>query len=351
MGEVARVLPEISDYFSARRGEKPFLAKEGKKSPLIAVAAPELGYYPFIAINQCDLRIVHVEVDSIDVSGEHLLEPAFDIQTYDDFNIPWPNYAVISSGHRFHAFWILERSLPKSATFRSMSYFHDVRAKLIYALGGDPACNIAGAVRNPFCTKAKVREFSRRPHRLADLNLGIKVNAKTYEKYRSLYQPGVRNCSTFTAALGYYREHQGLVEFEELVTWIKTFQGLYPGVEPLPYVEVRSIAASIVKNGQRYRVRANRNYGRMNLAPVDYSDMDEEERLAMIRSRQSTGAAFVHDQRRQGTIDRMVCAWEALTREGVAPTQKAVSTRAGISLRTAKTYWRTPSFMTRANSS
>lgn len=351
MGEAARVLPDIFEYFSARRGEKPFLAKKVKYDPLVSVAAPELGAYPYIAINQRDFRIVHVEVDSIDVSGDSLLEPAFDIQTYDEFSIPWPNYAVISSGHRFHAFWILERSLPKSATFRSISYFHDVRAKLIYALGGDPACNIAGAVRNPFCTKAKVREFSRKPHRLADLNLDIKVSAKTYEAYRSLYQPGARNCATFKAALGFYREHQGRIGFDELVAWIKTFQGLYPGVDPLSYVEVRSIAASIIRNGQRYRTRANRNYGRMNLAPVDYSDMDEEERLAMIRSRQSTGAAFVHDQRRQSTIDKMTAAWEAITREGQVPTQKAVSERAAVSLRTVKTYWRNPSFTARVSTS
>lgn len=351
MGEAAQVLPELSNYFSARRGEKPFLAKKVKYDPLVSVAAPELGEYPFIAINQRSLRIVHVEVDSIDVSGEPLLEPAFDIQTYDEFNIPWPNFAVISSGHRFHAFWILERSLPRSATFCSMSYFHDVRAKLICALGGDPACNISGAVRNPFCTKAKVCEFTRKPHRLADLNLDIKVSAKTYEKYRSLYQSGSRNCATFTAALGFYREHQGRVEFEELVTWIKTFQGLYPGVDPLSHIEVRSIAASIVKNGDRYRSRANRNYGRMGLQAVDYSEMDKEERLSMIRSRQSAGAAWVHDQRRRGTIDAMVAAWEAVTREEQVPTQKTVAEKAGISLRTVKTYWRNTSFAARVSTS
>lgn len=351
MGEAARVLPELSDCFSARRGEKPFLAKKGKRDSLSYVAAPELEHYPYIAINQRDFRIVHVDVDSIDVSGEPLLEPAFDIQTYDDLNIPWPNFTVISSGHRFHAFWVLERSIPRSATFRSISYFHDVRTKLIYSLGGDPACNVAGAVRNPFFAKANVRELSRKPYRLADLNLDIKVDAKTYETYRSLYQQGTRNCATFRAALGFYKEHHGQVEFDELVTWIQTFQGLYPGVDPLPLSEVRWIAGSVVKNGWRYRTRADRNYGIMGFSPLDCSGMEEKERLDAIRTRQKIGAAFVHNLRRQGTIDKMTAAWGAITGEGQVPTQKAVAERAGVSLRTVKTYWRNPSFTARVSTS
>ena len=339
MGEAASALHhELGSFLATRDG---FLAKQAKNDPLSSVTADDLAAFPFLAINQRAFSIVHVEVDDVSVYGGCMIEPAFDVDTFESLNIPLPNYSVISSGHKFHAFWLMERSLPKAASYKSLAYYHDVRAKLVYALGGDRCCNIAGAVRNPFYKKAEARQLASRPYRLGDLNLSdVKVDARSFAAFRAEYAPGSRNCSVFQALLRYAQARGGQVGFDDLVAQAQTFMALTPDVEALPVTEVRSIASSVARNSWRYRARAVRNYGAMSLPPVDYEPLEREERVAVIRSRQAQGASYVNEKRRAGTMSRLVSARDELLRDGQRITQAAVAERSGLSLATVKRGWK-----------
>ena len=134
------------------------------------------------------------------------------------------------------------------------------------------------------------------------------------------------------------RKQAGDVTMDDLLAKAQTFMALHP-VEPLPITEVKHIASSIVRNGARYKTRAVRNYGAMTLAPVDYSALEADERLAVIRERQAIGARFVNSKRKAGTMARLAIARDELVREGGKVTQKAVAAKAGVSIRSVKVYW------------
>lgn len=339
----------LVEYFGTNRKQMPFLVKTEKQGVLTYAPLSELHKFQFIAINQRKLNIVHIEVDDTTVSDGCIIEPAFDQNTYEEHGIPLPNFAVISSGHKFHCFWLLKNPLPKQATFESLSFFHDVRRKMLHVLGGDPACNISGAVRNPFYKGTDARSFSDNARKLSELNLPIRLDARIYTEFFTTFQEGSRNNAAFQAGLNYFKRTPG-ISFEHLFQWLETLQSLYPNVKPLPYTELRSIAVSIFNHGGRYKTRDTRNYGRMNLPKEDYSDKDCGERVAIIRGRQAAGAQFTNKMQREKTLTRMACAWEELLREGRKPTQKLVSERADVCLRTVKTYWRDEAFRARITS-
>jgi len=326
-------------YSFASRSGGMFLAKESKRGALVQTDANGLGNFPFLAINQRSFAVVHVEVDDVAVDAGCIIEPAFDVETFYSLDIPPPNYSVMSSGHRFHAFWLLGRSLPKAASYASLAFYHDVRAKLVHSLGGDRCCNIAGAVRNPFFHGAKARQLATRPYSLSELNMpGVKVDARAFAAFRATYAPGSRNTALFNALLRFQKDSGGAATAADMEAQAGTFMALHPDVPALPMTEVRSIVSSLVRNGARYGTRAVRRYGAMNLGTVDYSALERDERLAVIRDRQSQGARFVNDMQRAAMLAKLSAAADELAREGVRATQAAVAARAGVSLRSVKTY-------------
>ena len=208
MGEPAFAVTDKGvESFIAHGPSGTFLAKAEKDDWLLSVAADDLPDFQFIAINQRNFGIIHVDVDNISVCKDCIIEPAFDTETFESVGLPVPTYSVISNGHRFHAFWLLERSLPLSASFKSLSFYHDIRAKIVFALGADRCCNIAGAVRNPFYKDAKVRRLASRPYRLGELNLpDVKIDARAFAAFRAEYAPGSRNSALFQALLRHAKE-------------------------------------------------------------------------------------------------------------------------------------------------
>jgi len=332
----------VSKYFETEEYRNVFKVKNIKYDPLITIDQSKIEDYPFIAINQKSYNMLHVDVDDNGTISAPLLPPAFDLATYDEFGIPLPNFAVVTSGNRFHAFWLLANPLSYTATHRSMALFHDIRLKIIGALNGDPACNTSGAVRNPFYMKANVRVMSTKLYSLSDLNIHFRISSKIYDPYFREYGVGSRNNATFKAGLAHYIRSNRSLSIEALFLWMKGFQSLISDVPHLCDAEVHYIARSIVRNGYRYKARDPRNYGAMKLQPVNYSGLNTEERQAIIRERQSTGAGYTHKKRQEGTATRIICAIEELRREGIKVTQKNITEKSGISLRTVKSYWNRP---------
>lgn len=333
MGQTAQAIEwfsKCSDVFSA---DNTFHVKREKAEPLKAVRPSEVFEYPFIEINAPSYSVVHIDVDRVDCDDYPLFEPAFDIATFDYFDIPYPNYSVLTSDHRFHAFWLLERSLPFGASPSSLQFFSDVRQKIVHALDADPACNIRGAVRNPFYKEAQARSFTSNRYDLAGLNPKIEIPARGFRNNAHRYVEGNRNRTTFDVVLRYFKDSGHRAGLDELFQYAKTFQSLCED-KPLPDAENKTIAKSVGKNGHRYKVRANYNYGAMNLPDIGWSDMSEEERAAEIVRRQRAGAYWMHGKRKEKTRARLQGAVEDLQVAGVKVTQRAVSAQSGCSIKT-----------------
>lgn len=314
------------------------LVKANKCDILKSVHTSQVEEYPYIAINQRNFSIIHIDVDEVELPNGSIIEPAFDPQTFLKAKVPLPNCTVISSDHRYHAFWFLERSLPLHPSYKSINFYNDVRRKLVIMMKADPNCNVCGAVRSPYYKNGLVKFFTDKRMDLYSLNINIRLPRRLSMNYSQDYGMGSRNCTTFKAALQYHKSTN--CTYEQLVAWIQSFQQGFPQVTPLPMPEQQSIAASIIRNGLCYRGRAVRNYGKMGLPMVDYSQMYREERLVMIRERQSLGADFTNQIRRNNTIQKIMTAREEILKQGLAPTQKRVSEKTGLALSTIGIYWK-----------
>jgi hypothetical protein len=346
MGLAARKyewLAEHCDHFLTKDNLVPVKAE--KTDPVQFVNPSESVHFPFLAINQSAYNVVHIDIDRVECDQYPLFEPAFDVAIYDELDIPWPTYTVPTTRHRFHAFWLLERSLPFEASPKSLQFFHDIRQKLNHVLGGDYSCNIRGAVRNPFYIKAEARSFSPQLRCLKEINpVRVQIPARTYQNNAHQYAIGNRNRTTFNVALRYFHDSNFQATFDELLSYAVRFQDLCQAdrqVEPLPLAENKSIASSVRRNGHRYKVRGDYNYGAMQLPEVDWSSLSDGERQEEIRRRQQMAAEWVHDKRKDKTQAKLKAAIQQLKQDGQKVSQRAVAERAGCSLQTANRHWPT----------
>lgn len=332
---------EIPDHFKTNHGGRSFFVKQNKTSALTPVHEDEVHQYQFIAINKLYKSIVHIDVDDEGDISAPLMPPAFDLETYDQHNIPLPNYAVVSSGNRFHAFWLLKDPLPPSASQKSIAFFYDVRSKLNLVLQGDTSCNLAGAVRNPFYAEAKMMMMSRSLYTLNDINIDTKTmrDPTNQASYGSEYMIGNRNSTLFKYGLRLHAQNEKNLSFETLVRGIMSFQRLFPDIPELPQPEVNAIAKSILHNSSRYRTRALRNYGKMKMEQINYDGLTKAERKALISKRQSEGAYFTHCEQKSKTIESMYIAFKHISESEEKPTQHKVAKLARLSIRTVATYW------------
>lgn len=331
-------LTEFKDVFSDEKTGRAQV-REYKESPPEWVPVDKVFRFPFISINLPNYQVVQIDVDEPDCDADPIIPPAFDLAPYHWLDIPPPNFTVVSSGQRFHAFWLLERSLPFKASPTSLQFFHDVRQKLAHALGGDVSCNVRGSARNPFYRKAHARCFSKERNHLREVNpRHITIPARTYRNQAHKYVEGNRNRVTFNVVLRRYKELGEKASTAELFEYARRFQG-HCDAEALPDSENWSIASSVRRNGHKYRVSADRNYGAMGLEAPDWGGMSPEERRVEIRRRQSMGAYWMHDKRKERTKARLELAIQELQREGQKITQRAVAERSGCSTQTINAYW------------
>ena len=339
MPEAAREwLGDFQDVFCDPRTGKAQV-KEHKQAAPQWVSLDELPYYPFVSINRDSYQVVHLDVDDPGCGPDPIIPPFCDIGPYDWHEVPFPNWTIESSSLRYHAIWVLERSLPFSASCKSLHFFHDSRLKLAYAFGGDPSCSPRPALRNPLYEKARSQCFTRERRTLSEITpRHIKIPARTFRNYAHRYEQDNRNNCTFWVLLRRYKEYGEKMSREELFNYAKRFQAQCRA-DPLPDSENWQIAKSVRRNGHKYRVSADRRYGAMGLDPAPWDEMSEVERVEEIRRRQSMGAQWVHDQRKSKTRTKLEVAVQELQREGQKVTQRAVAARSGCALQTVSSHW------------
>lgn len=318
------------------------LVKAAKDDVVYRVPSERVARFPYIGLNPGPYAWVHVDVDL-----QRLPEPApgetpalalrrvaFDTAVYDELNLPHPVFAVLS-GISYHLFWPLACPLPSEPTKESLRYLHDVRRRLVRALGGDRACGAQNIVaKNPFFPGNIAVRYASGTCTLADLRLEASpLDAPIWKAVE--YIDGMRNCASFRAALAYYHKQDGVSE-DELVSRLEVFQAGATD-EPLSNPENEEIAKSIAKNGWRYKTRDERNYGAMGLPSLKGSGLPPEEMLAEIRSHQAAGGRYSAGLRAKECAAAIAGALDALSAAGRKVTGKAIAEEAGVDVRTV---WR-----------
>lgn len=317
------------------------LVKAAKDASVNRVPSAQVTEYPYIVLNPGPYAWMHIDIDLQrlpepgpgETSALALRRVAFDPAVYDDLNLPPPAFAVLS-GKSYHLFWPLECPLPPRPAPDSLRYFHDVRRRLVRALGGDRACGVQFiAAKNPFFPGHDAVRYASGPCTLADLRL--EPAPEDAPLWRTLeYAEGMRNCASFRAALAYFHAQGGVSE-EDLVSWLEAFQtGTPDGALSRP--ENKDIAKSIVKNGWRYKTRDARNYGAMGMPSLKGAGLPPEQMRAEIRTRQSQGGRYSADLRAKKCAAAIAGALDALASAGRKVTGKAIAEEAGVDVRTVR---------------
>lgn len=311
--------------------------KTAKSDPAEYVPSARVAEFPYIVINSGRLNWVHIDVDLPPgltvVDGETtqlmLQRIAFDPAPYDELNIPYPAFSVLSR-RSFHLAWPLLRSLPHEPSVRAWNFYRNARCKLALALGGDLACpSNSVSMKNPFHDRHFVQQYPTSPCRLGDLVVDGILPARAAFLEEISYETGQRNLATFRKALEYSQAHP-TASYEQLLDFIERFQANQTD-PPLPRSENQGIAASIVRN-RHYRVRAQRDYGAMGLHTLRGTGLPPEQMLAAIRQRQSEGAKFScarRASRKKAALQRAIAELES---EHTRITGQLLACRAGVSL-------------------
>lgn len=339
MGISTQYFDEFKTHFEIRPGH--VFVKPAKDEPAFCVPSAEVAAYPYIILNPGMLCWVHVDIDlpkmPRPVDGETqalaLQRTAFDPAPYGALNIPLPAFAVLS-GKSFHLLWPLLRPLPPHPSPVSRRYYHDVRRNLMRALGGDIACGVhmIGA-KNPFFVRHTAVKYPSGPCTLEALRL--EAAPQDVPHWRQLdYDTGQRNCASFRAALAYFHRVGGASE-DELAAFLADYQA-GANTPPLPVEENWDIAKSIVRNGDIYKSRADRNYGVMGLPTLKGTDLPAEERRAAIRQRQGEGGRYSAEQRAAECRRIIADALAALVAEGRKVTGEVIARAAGVDVRTVR---------------
>jgi hypothetical protein len=293
----------------------------------------------FLFLNEKRYDILAVDVDDVEdmEEVEAGYEPGLDPATFTD--VPMPNYSVCSGRGHYQAMWILQDPLPPRPSPKSVEFLSDVRDGLNMALNGDFAFNMRGAARNPFCTDYKARRWHGGRYSLEELNLGNPLFKQVRTaKHTSDYQEGNRNRATFLFALSLAKQDP-TISMESLLIQVEFWQQAHAPEKPLSRSENAAVVKSALRNGYRYKIRADFNYGAMNLPALNWAEMTEQQRKDEIHKRQRQGALWVAEQKTATTTDKILKAVLELEAEGLHPTQAKIAEKSGLSLRTVKTYW------------
>jgi hypothetical protein len=332
-------LEEFGDVFCNRDGKAQ--AREHKQDVPRSVSLEELPYFPFVTFNRDAYQVLGVDVDYIGPSDQAPIIPPFaDIDFYERYGIPWPNLTVQTThAPNFQAFWFLKEPLPLYPSPDSGKFFRDVHLRIIYALAGDPSCNVRGNYRNATFLDAQARCFSRERRTLSELNpQHISIPGSRFHALKQQYYEGNRNNCTFHELLRRYKELGGKVSAEDLLAYAKRCQDLWDD-KPLDDKENLEIAKSVVRNGWKYEPFAVRNYGAMNLDPAPWHKMSPEECEAEVRRRRGLGGYYASEKRKQHTRERLLVAVDKLRQEGRKVTQRAVAARSGCAIQTVNSHW------------
>lgn len=354
MGIPLKQFGEFRGYFEIRPGH--VFVKRAKDEAAICTPSANVAEFPYIMLNPGMLCWVHIDIDLPKMprpfDGETqelaLQRTAFDIAPYDALNIPPPAFTVLS-GKSFHLLWPLMRPFPPHPSLESLRFYLDVRRYLMRALGGDIACgvNMIGA-KNPFFTGHMAVNYPTGPCTLEALRIDATPQDMPHW-HRLEYETGQRNCASFRAGLAFFHRLGG-ASVDEVLEFLIEFQA-GSNAPALDLGENKDIAKSIVFKGERYKSRADRNYGAMGLPSLKGTGMPPEQLRSAIRERQGEGGRYAAEQRAAESRRIIGEAIKALESAGQKVTGETVARVADINIRTVRrhlvirdgqTWWKDP---------
>ena len=293
--------------------------------------------HPFITVNKYRISVMAIDCDNAPVKNGY--SKGLDPETYTSIGLPLPN-AVVQTRRGYQAYWFLKKPIHKQHR-KACDYYRELRLRIIAKLGADQACNVCGSMRNPFYIgqEHKAAFFHNAGTELCDFD--IFERAPRYSKYNPVtYEVGQRNKATFKYALNLFKESAHTLSLSDLFSkvdlWVKS-----RNCDSLPRSEIQGICSSVFRNGQNYRIRADRNYGAMNLPEIDYSHINVYQRLAIIRHRQALGGKYAAQLNKQRTFAKLKKYMERLVaiQENI-PSKSKLAKVSACSRSTVIKHWR-----------
>lgn len=320
------------------RSKGSWPVKASKNGIIEVVPRAAVCDYPYIVVNTTAINWIHIDVDLKTGWEDPDFHPAFDLEQFERHCLQLPNL-IVHSGSSYHLLWRLEASLPLIASPASSTFMSDVRRKIIIALNGDNSCPIRNvACKNPEYPENKTRFIGVHKCHLDKINIDIPLPRKSEKTWNIEYGKGQRNDATFKAALTWWWDGGQNASLDEILSFIESYQERHSDVAPLSRTENTSIASSILRNGHKYPIRADRNYGDMELPEVDYTGMTAEQRLEIITDRKSGGAKYSNQKRSKRTREEVLLAIKSIQRKGNKITAKSIANLSGVSYRTVQRY-------------
>lgn len=330
-GRMNTYLKQLGKDICPSKGKWP--VKRSKSAQVEFVPWRLVPDFPYLVLNTTAIRWIHVDVDLAPGWRDMPFHPAFDAAIFDQYNLQVPNFSV-HSGDSYHMIWRLQKSLPLAGSKTSMSFLYDVRRKIVQTMSGDTSCPLRNvAFKNPAHKANSYRYWGDHFYYLDKLNIAVGSQKNTNWE-NAEYGKGQRNESTFRSALSWWKREGQKATLDELVDYIAAFQEGFHGIEPLSRAENISIATSILRNGDRYKTRADRNYGAMKLPKAKWREMSPDERREEIRRRKQLGAGYTNKNQKQSTREKIKASIEQL--RGSKISARAIAEHSGLSHRTVR---------------
>ena len=314
----------ISCFTWERKGQSLVQVKESKIAPMLEVPASKIADYPFVVPNRWRYSLLQIDVDEPRIEKRE----AFDTGFFDGIGLPLPNTVTLSK-RGYHALWALEYPLARDGN--GMRYFRAIRTTYNAALNGDFSCSANAATRNPFYHDAESVCFGTWRRELAKLDVPFNGDRPGFRAHSTKYEIGNRNTATFLHLLTLYK-CDTTFNFERLLECAESFQAEH-AAPPLTRADNSIIAASVLRNGERYSV-GNPNRGRLGL-PAREGSLPLDEFKAWKAEHQALGAAYARGCLVGKTKARIQAAVDSL--QGKV-TVSAVARVAGVDPKTARKY-------------
>lgn len=256
---------------------------------------------------------------------------------WEALGLPEPTLSIVNR-ENWHSnlFWELETAviLPHKFNFRKVSmfpvkYFRAVQRGFTQALYGDFGYTNA-SIKNPFNLEWSVR-WADRIYTLGDLAEYVELPNITrfFVKNDDDDYPG-RNCELFhVGRVQAYKKAKDCAKYEEfaelLISWFSLYNNEiipdnWPERGPLPEHEVRNLVHHIAKwvwarKADGSLKNYNKNLGVLGYDRIKHS-LDYDSKCLITKARQSAGATYVHQLRKDSSESKVRAALEFLEQRG-----------------------------------
>lgn len=263
-----------------------------------------------------------------------------------DQGLPAPHFMVGNprNGHG-HLLYGLHTPIVTSlgGHLAPLKYMANVEAGFTRLLGADPAYS-GHTVKTPFHPSWFTRTYDGALYSLSDLLRALPASVSTRQIPRAEYVGNSRNLALFDALRYWaYGEVRAAKAGGDYGKWEQAVHAhahtLNAFQHPLPMSEVRSTARSVARyawrNADRLAVSVLGGVKRSKVKSWNRPEMSGQE----ARERMADAAYRTHAVMRSRTFDAITGAIAELIGEGVhVPTAAQIAQRAGVSVRTVRTF-------------